>query len=284
MNREAPLRDVSDTALWVAVYRARESERPDAVFRDPFARRLAGERGERIAAHMANEHLTWSMTARTHLLDGIIERHAAEGGDLVLNLAAGLDSRPYRLKLPASLRWVEADLPGMISYKEELLRGEKPVCRLERVALDLSDKALRRSFFAKLAGQAKRVLVITEGLLIYLAPEEVSALALDLSAAGFSRWAMDLNSPAIVNMAKKHMGEKLEAARAPFKFGPVEGPAYFEPRGWKLVSAVSQLKTARRLRRLSLLMWLVSWLPDPKGMKGKTPWSAICLFENSRAA
>jgi len=43
------IRDVSDTARWMAVYRARETERPDAVFRDPFARALAGERGERIA-------------------------------------------------------------------------------------------------------------------------------------------------------------------------------------------------------------------------------------------
>jgi O-methyltransferase involved in polyketide biosynthesis len=44
------VRDISDTARWAAVYRARETARPDAGFRDPFARALAGERGERIAA------------------------------------------------------------------------------------------------------------------------------------------------------------------------------------------------------------------------------------------
>lgn len=49
----APLiRNVSDTARWVAFYRAQETERPDAVFRDPFARRLAGQRGEQIAKAM----------------------------------------------------------------------------------------------------------------------------------------------------------------------------------------------------------------------------------------
>ena len=48
---EPPLIDsISDTARWAAVYRARETDRPDAVFRDPFAKRLAGERGEQIAA------------------------------------------------------------------------------------------------------------------------------------------------------------------------------------------------------------------------------------------
>ena|ERR1700741_2601535 len=43
------IQHISDTARWAAVYRARESEREDALFRDPFARRLAGERGEHIA-------------------------------------------------------------------------------------------------------------------------------------------------------------------------------------------------------------------------------------------
>lgn len=61
MDSAAPIRHISDTALWVAVYRAQESERPDAVFRDPLARRLAGERGAQIAATMpfAQRH-AWS--------------------------------------------------------------------------------------------------------------------------------------------------------------------------------------------------------------------------------
>jgi len=44
-NDDPTIGHVSDTALCVAVYRAEESERPDALFKDPLARRLAGERG-----------------------------------------------------------------------------------------------------------------------------------------------------------------------------------------------------------------------------------------------
>ena len=44
------VRNISDTAMWAAAYRARETERPGALFRDPFAKRLAGPRGEQIAA------------------------------------------------------------------------------------------------------------------------------------------------------------------------------------------------------------------------------------------
>jgi len=70
---EPLIRDISDTARWVAVYRARETERPDAVFRDPFARALAGERGERIAAALPffEEH-AWSIL---DVNDKCVKRH-----------------------------------------------------------------------------------------------------------------------------------------------------------------------------------------------------------------
>jgi O-methyltransferase involved in polyketide biosynthesis len=48
-ENEPLIRDISDTARWAAIYRAWETERPDAIFRDLFARRLAGERGAQIA-------------------------------------------------------------------------------------------------------------------------------------------------------------------------------------------------------------------------------------------
>src|SRR5438128_12681427 len=108
---EPLIRDITDTARWMAVYRARESERRDAVFRDPHARALAGERGERIAASLsANQNFDWSIVARTHAIDRYLAREIADGADLVVNLAAGLDTRPYRMALPPSLRWVEVDL------------------------------------------------------------------------------------------------------------------------------------------------------------------------------
>ena len=84
----------TDTARWVAVYRARETERPDALFRDPFAKRLAGRRGEQIADAMPNVSGTeWPFVMRTLLFDRMISDEVARGVDLVLNLAAGLDTQ-----------------------------------------------------------------------------------------------------------------------------------------------------------------------------------------------
>src|SRR5688500_4995715 len=98
--------NISDTARWVAIFRAEESERPDAIFHDPFARRLAGERGEQIAAaiEFSRSH-SWTFVARTFLFDRYIAQHVTQQFDTVLNLAAGLDTRPYRMTLPPSLKW-----------------------------------------------------------------------------------------------------------------------------------------------------------------------------------
>jgi methyltransferase (TIGR00027 family) len=214
-TREPLVRNISDTALLAAIYRARETERTDAVFRDPFARRLAGERGDQIAKSMPfSERATWAWIARTYAYDEFIKQQVREGVDMVVNLAAGLDARPYRINLPAALHWIEVDLPGILDYKEEILRGEKPVCILDRARLDLSDVAARRQFFAALGGTAKNVLIITEGLLIYFSRDEVASLAQDLAAAPrFHHWIIDIASPGLLKMLQKGMGEQIGKGR-----------------------------------------------------------------------
>src|ERR671932_1870621 len=114
MEQSGEIRNVSDTALWVAIYRARESKRPDAAFYDPFAGLLACERGQQIAAAQPfMQQNEWSFVARTWVIDRFLTTAIAEGADAVLNLAAGLDTRPYRMSLPRSLRWIEVDLANI---------------------------------------------------------------------------------------------------------------------------------------------------------------------------
>ena len=113
---------VSDTARWTALHRATESARPDALFRDPFAERLAGEHGRAIVATVPRSTRNgWWLIARTKLIDDAIARAIADGCDRVLNLAAGLDTRPYRMDLPSDLSWIEADLPDLLAEKTQLL-------------------------------------------------------------------------------------------------------------------------------------------------------------------
>jgi methyltransferase (TIGR00027 family) len=175
------LADVSDTARWVAYFRALETKRANALFRDPYAERLAGERGAVIAKRLPIGPLSWSIAVRTRVYDDWIQDAVATRRfDSVLHLAAGFDTRPYRLPLPAALRWIEVDLPTLIDDKARLLQRERPRVQLERVGLDLAGETARRELFARIGG---RVLIVTEGFLIYLDEAAVASLARDLRAA-----------------------------------------------------------------------------------------------------
>jgi methyltransferase (TIGR00027 family) len=281
VNQAEPLiRNISDTALLAAVYRARETERQDPLFRDPLARRLAGQRGDQIADSIPfSDRNAWAWVIRTYLFDQFIAEQCQQRVDMVVNLAAGLDTRPYRMALPAALQWIEVDLPGILSYKEEILASEKPTCALERVPLDLSDATARRELFSQLGRRAAKSLIITEGLLIYFTAEHVRALAEDLATPpAFQRWIADLASPGLLRLLQKNMDPALSQSGSSLKFGPKEGSEFFVPYGWKPVDVRSPLKTAARFKRLSFGMSLLSLVPQSNGRQGSRPWSGICLF------
>ena len=250
---------VSDTARWVALYRAMESERPDALFRDPYARKLAGERGERILASMRKGRAwAWPMIVRTAVMDELILRAIERDGvGTVLNLAAGLDTRPYRLPFSPALRWVEVDFPDVIAYKKEQLAGERPACALEQVGIDLTDRARRRALFSQIGAGARQVLVVSEGLLVYLDPEQVASLAADLAAPPpFRWWLIDVASPRLLKMMEKTWGRAVAAGNAQFRFAPPEGTRFFEPQGWREAEYRSMWEEALRLKRTMPLAWL----------------------------
>jgi methyltransferase (TIGR00027 family) len=275
------VRNVSDTALWVAYFRALETLRPDALFRDPYAGRLAGERGFQIAKNLGqgNKH-DWAWMARTYLFDMFITRALQDGADLVVNLAAGLDARPYRMELPSELPWIEVDFPEIIAYKEEILANDAPRCRLERVSLDLSDVSARQELFAALDGRARKIVVISEGLLIYFAPQEVAALARDLAhGSHFHSWIVDLASPMQLILMQRSTGKQLSKANAAFKFGPPEGPDFFKPYKWEPKDVRGMLKTAAELKRAP--DELLALLPEPKPVPAHYPWTGVCLLQRA---
>ena len=248
---------VSDTALWVAIYRAMESERPDAIFKDPYARRMGGARGEAIVRHMpSGTAMAWPMIVRTAVMDEIIMRTVAQGAVTVLNLAAGLDARAFRLALPSTLRWFDVDFPDMIAYRREHLDRVTPGCVHEHVAADLLDAEARRAVFAKAAAQGP-VLVVAEGLLVYLTEAQVSDLARALHEEAAMRWwLIDIASPRLMAMLAKTWGKRLAAGGAPFKFAPAEGTAFFAPLGWREIEFRSSWTESLRLRRTMRLAWL----------------------------
>jgi methyltransferase (TIGR00027 family) len=283
MTPSTELTDISDTALWVAAYRAEESERSDALFQDPYARRLAGEKGFALLDAMKHgRRYAWPMVVRTVMFDQLVLDRVAEGADIVVNLAAGLDARPYRMLLPPQLVWIEVDLPAMIDYKSEILAAESPVCSLERIGLDLAEPAARQGLLRELGRRGRSLLVITEGLIVYLRRDEVTALATELAAEPSYRWwATDLASPALLKMMARTWGSSVARAGAPFQFAPQEGPAFFTALGWRPLAVHSAFKIAARLGRLPWPLRLFALFPEPKKFNPKRVWSGFCLLERA---
>jgi methyltransferase (TIGR00027 family) len=277
------IENISDTALMTAYYRALETERKDALFSDPYARRLAGEKGRRIFESLPkSQKHGWSFTTRTLLYDHFVMKMLQDGVDTVVNLAAGLDTRPYRMDLPPQLRWIEIDLPDLLEYKKNILTDARPQCRLESHNVDLSDPDARRSLFASINESSGRVLLIEEGLLIYLDPEEVKSLTRDLASFNnFRYWILSVVSPGLLKMIQGQLGEKTAEAGAPMKFAPEEGPGFFHPHGWETLEVEGMLKNAAKLGRLNLFMRLLALMPESKGKQGSSPWSGVCLMGRS---
>jgi len=251
MSTATSFDDVSDTARWVAYYRLLESQRPDALFVDPLASRLAGDKGREMAQSLAKLALPWAMAVRTRVYDELIlEAIERDRATAVVNLAAGMDARPYRLNLPSSLYWLEVDLPQLINVKAGILDGETPVCRLERLGLDVSDRGALSALLERVTAAHCSVVVVTEGLLAYLEDDAVRGLAQELRARSAIRsWVLEAALPEVVKRNQRAWGKRMARAGTAMKFAPPEGIDYFRQFGWAVRTRRSCLLEARRLHR-----------------------------------
>ncbi len=282
------IENVSDTAAWVAIYRAIESERPDALFRDPFARELGGARGEAIVQEMKRGMREgWAIVTRTYVIDEFLRQLLTESGvQVVINLAAGLDSRPYRMELSPSLLWIEGDLPELNAYKAAKMELKVPRCELKRWDVDLSQAWARNEFFEKAAALAKgrKTVVLTEGLLMYLTEAQVIDLTKAINDAPYIQyWIQDFLSPRTKDRVMKQWRESLK--RAPFLFAPAKGASYFKEFGWGIAQVRSLLLESVRIKRPMPLGWLWKFIYElvpPKGQSEMLNAAGVALLRRER--
>lgn len=188
---------VSRTAIGVAWLRAQERLRPDKLFDDPYAADFivgareimteaatrSGERGRAVGA-LFGKHVV----VRTRFYDDYLLAATGSGCRQVVLVAAGLDTRAFRLDWPPGTRLFELDLPDLLDYKERILDARAAVPRCERTVLRVD---LREDWADRLVGAGFRPAAPTawliEGLLVYLSPDEAAALLTaigELSAPG----------------------------------------------------------------------------------------------------
>lgn len=174
----------------------------------------------------------WSVIIRTPLIDRYVLDYASRGYGAVINIGAGLDTRPYRLPLTRDMHWIEIDFPGIVDFKNEKLAGKAPHCKLERIGLDLSDHAKRKKLFDELNAKVGPAIILTEGVIPYLDETAVGSLARDIyDQPNFELWISEYYSPEIYPrfQARKF---KDSLGDSSFRFFPSDWFAFFEDRGW----------------------------------------------------
>ena len=221
---------VGTTAVMVAAARAVETDKPDPLIRDPYAKLLVSRAGTGVWESMLDDsliakiesfdpetaaifhHMRSYQAVRTHFFDAHFTRAAAASIRQVVILASGLDSRAYRLDWPAGTTLYEIDQPKVLDYKSSTLasHGATPSADRREVPIDLRQDwpaALIAAGFDPKAPTAW----LAEGLLMYLpadAQDRLFTQITELSAPG-SRIA--------VETAANHADERRQEMRDRFE-------------------------------------------------------------------
>jgi methyltransferase (TIGR00027 family) len=224
------------TSLWVAAMRAVETERPDGLFRDPFARRLAGEAGFEVMARGDPPSAVRPpiVAVRTRFIDETVRAALDAGTRQLVLVAAGMDSRAFRLEFPAGCRVFEIDQPEVLDDKAAKLGDATPRCERITVPVDLREDwpaALRAAGLDR----AAPAFWLLEGLLPCLLAPDVDRLLARVSelAAPGSEVVFDVASKAV--LASPLMKERLEfvaSLGAPWHFSTDTPEALLGPLGW----------------------------------------------------
>ena len=227
---------IAATGLLVAAMRAVESARPDALFTDPFAERLAGDEGRRLLDEAAanTEQPSAPIVVRTRFFDEAVLRAQADGVSQVVILAAGMDARAFRLPWRSGVGVYEVDQPHMIETKAERLGGAQPRSRRVAVGVDLADdwpKALKEQGF----NPSSRTVWLIEGLLQYIdisAVDLVFARVDGLSAPGSVLLYDVVGATLLQAPFLQPTLEFMQKLGAPWIFGTDTPAALVEARGW----------------------------------------------------
>ena len=243
---DAEIRHVSDTALMVAAARALESARPNGLINDPYAARLAGERGMAIVSAREQDWMRIGISVRTHFIDEFVHDAITEHGvRTVLDLGAGLDTRPWRMDLPSTLRWIEVDFEPVLDYKLNVLSHDQPKCIHQAISADLTSAEDRTRIHSTVGSDP--ALMITEGLLMYLPADVVRAFGTDFPQhTGIRLWLFDLASVAVMRMVHSQGLEQIEKVRAEDHLTGIEITNMVRRTGWRLLDYTSYVQAAAK--------------------------------------
>ena len=239
------MKPISKTAFYCCGVRMLDAESGNPVCGDIYAKAFMNEDGLRVLEAFKDETSPNATNVVRHrIIDDFLRRELLEDSDLcVVTIGAGFDSRPYRLKGGI---WIELDEPQVIAYKNERLPVEDCENELHRIPMDFAADSLEEKLSP--FSSRKRIVVVIEGVFVYLDEEEIPGL-LEKLCRLFPEHKLicDLVSRDFFDKYSKTLHEKINGIGTSFKFTADEPENIFLANGYRRTNWISIVERASEL-------------------------------------
>ncbi len=250
---------VPETMLQTLYARAAYSKKRNAKFCDDKAVEIVSHMDYDFSMAKKDAMMSKGVIARTVLLDRMVGDFIRENPKgTVVNIGCGLDTRVYRLKTPPSVRWYNLDLPETIEVRRLFLSEDGPVSMIAKSAMD-------ESWAEEIKDPEGRVLVILEGLVMYLWEEDVKKILSIIGRRfGQAEVIMETMNPWVI----KNMKEKsIEATKARFTWGIWSGKEleHISPK----YTWVRDVSLVEGMKAIMPVYHLFGWIPVVRNISNK---------------
>ena len=237
MKEKVNITGVPETMVQTLYARAKETRKQNAKLKDEIAVEIVEKLDYDFSKADKDKAMSYGVIARTIVLDRMVKKYLEKNANtVVINIACGLDTRCYRMK-EKYLRWYNVDLPETMKIRRQFLTETGSVYQIAKSAMD-------ESYVDDIDYHGENVLVIIEGLTMYLCEKDIRKMFAIIGKSFQKATVMvETMSPFVV----KHMKEKsIEGSNAKFTWGVKNGkelqgilPEFYV---WQEVSLVEGMK------------------------------------------
>ena len=214
MKEKVSVTGVPETMIQTLYARAKESEKDNPMIRDDMAAEIVSKLDYDFSNADKDKAMSYGVIARTIVLDEMVERYLSKNPKtVVINIASGMDTRCYRMK-GKYLRWYNVDLPETMKIRKRFLTETGPVYQIAKSAMDAS-------YIDDIDYHGKNILVIIEGLTMYLCEKDIRKMFFIIEKSFQEVTVMvETMSPFVVNHVKE---KSIEGSNAKFTWGVKNG-------------------------------------------------------------
>ena len=271
MKEKVNVTGVPETMVQTLYARAKETKKQNAKIKDEIAVELVEKLDYDFSIADKDNAMNYGVIARTIVLDRMVEQYLKKHENaVVINLACGLDTRCYRMK-GKYLRWYNVDLPETMKIRSQFLTETDPVYQIAKSAMD-------DSYIDDIDYHGKNILVIIEGLTMYLYEKDIRKM-FSIIDKSFQKVTVmvETMSPFVV----KHMKEKsIEGSNAKFTWGVKNGKEL-----QRIIPAFSvrqEVSLVEGMKELMPVYCVIGKIPAVRNISNKIIVSAGKKYENPK--